>query len=67
MRHLKGRLGIVLVGISSLVGPELSWDLWGEEGQLTERLHASGAKVRGVSPLRLEEAAVSILAGREPI
>ncbi|MFC1530364.1 ABC transporter ATP-binding protein [Gemmatimonadota bacterium] len=46
-------------------GPELAWAIWGEEEQVSSALAASGATVRNVSTLQLEEAAVAILAGEE--
>ncbi len=45
--------------------PELALDIWGEEGTVASGLAGSGATVRQVSGLGLEEAAVSLLAGRE--
>lgn len=46
-------------------GPELAWAIWGEEEQVSGALTASGATVRSVSTLQLEEAAVALLAGKE--
>jgi len=46
-------------------GPELAWAIWGEEEQITGALTASGATVRSVSALQLEEAAIALLAGTE--
>ncbi len=45
--------------------PEISWEIWGDETSVTEQLKTAGAIVRNVVPLRLEEAAVAILAGKE--
>ncbi len=50
---------------SNGTGPEISWEIWGDETAVTENLKAAGTIVRSVVPLRLEEAAVAILAGRE--
>ncbi|MBW3552146.1 MAG: ABC transporter ATP-binding protein [Gemmatimonadetes bacterium] len=46
-------------------GREVAWTVWGEEGEVVERLKAGGATVRHVDPLTLEEAAVALLAMRE--
>lgn len=40
---------------------ELSWTIWGDEPEVTERLHASGATVRRVQPLSFEDAALAFL------
>ncbi|MFC1500131.1 ABC transporter ATP-binding protein [Candidatus Zixiibacteriota bacterium] len=46
-------------------GPEVAWAIWGEEEEVTSALTASGATVRNVSALQLEEAAIALLAGKE--
>jgi len=46
-------------------GREILWTVWGDEREVRERLTGSGASVREVSTLSLEEAAVSLLAGEE--
>lgn len=46
-------------------GGVLSWDIWGEESTISGKLKDSGATVRGVNALRLEDAAVAVLAGKE--
>jgi ABC-2 type transport system ATP-binding protein len=43
-------------------GREVQWTLTGEEREVTARLAAAGATVRGVTPLALEEAALAFLA-----
>jgi ABC-2 type transport system ATP-binding protein len=43
-------------------GREILWTVWGEEEGVRSRLAGSGAVVRDVSPLSLEEAVVSLLA-----
>jgi ABC-2 type transport system ATP-binding protein len=50
---------------SNGTGPEISWEIWGDETSITGKLKSAGATVRSVVPLRLEEAAVAILAGKE--
>jgi len=44
---------------------ETVWTVWGDESAVIERLVSTGATVRTVLPLGLEEAAVALLAGRE--
>lgn len=46
-------------------GREQAWTMWGEERDVVERLGASGAAVRQVTPLTLEESAIALLAMRE--
>jgi ABC-2 type transport system ATP-binding protein len=46
-------------------GREQAWTVWGDEREVVERLGASGAAVRQVSPLSLEESAIALLAMRE--
>lgn len=46
-------------------GSELAWTIWGEEGEVVERLKSAGATVRDVTTLQLEEAAIAVLAGKE--
>ena len=46
-------------------GREVAWTVWGEQADVVERLKSSGATVRDVDPLTLEEAAVALLAMRE--
>jgi ABC-2 type transport system ATP-binding protein len=46
-------------------GREIQWTVWGEEREVRERLTAAGASVRETSALSLEEAAVSLLSGKE--
>jgi ABC-2 type transport system ATP-binding protein len=46
-------------------GREQAWTVWGEEREVVERLGASGASVRQVVPLTLEEAAIALLATRK--
>ena len=47
-------------------GREIQWTVWGDEGQVRSRFEATGATLREVSPLSLEEAAVSLLSsGKE--
>ena len=46
-------------------GREVAWTIWGEEGDVVERLKGGGATVREVEPLTLEDAAVALLAMRE--
>jgi len=41
---------------------ELQWTLLGEEHELVERLALTGARVRDVRPMSLEEAALAVLA-----
>ncbi len=46
-------------------GPGVEWHIWGDETGVVERLNWSGAQVQQVSPLTLQEAAVSLLAAEE--
>lgn len=46
-------------------GREVGWTMWGRSEELVGRLQASGATVRDVDPLTLEEAAVALLAMRD--
>jgi len=46
-------------------GREMQWTLAGEERDVTARLTASGATVRDVTPLALEEAALAFLGEEE--
>ena len=46
-------------------GPEIAWAVWGDPEQVSHKLKDSGATVRNVTALRLEEAALAILAGKE--
>jgi len=46
-------------------GREILWTVWGEDDEVIERLAASGATVREVSRLTLEEAVVTILGTEE--
>ena len=46
----------------SRAGREIQWTLIGEERDVTARLAATGARVRDVTPLALEEAALALLA-----
>jgi ABC-2 type transport system ATP-binding protein len=46
-------------------GREIHWTMWGEEGEMRARFTEAGASVRETTPLSLEEAAVSLLSGRE--
>ena len=43
----------------------LSWDIWGDESTISGKLKDSGATVREVNALRLEDAAVAVLSGKE--
>lgn len=47
-------------------GRELQWTVWGEEREVAERLAQAGATVRAVTPLRLDEAVITILRAKEP-
>jgi ABC-2 type transport system ATP-binding protein len=44
---------------------ERRWTIWGDEDEVRNRLAASGARVRAVTPLTLDEAALALLAGKE--
>jgi ABC-2 type transport system ATP-binding protein len=46
-------------------GREIQWTVWGEESEVLARFTAAGAAVRETTSLSLEEAAVSLLSGRE--
>ncbi len=46
-------------------GRERAWTVWGGEREVVERLTGSGATVREVEPLKLEEAAIALLSMRE--
>lgn len=46
-------------------GREVAWTVWGDETEVSDRLRRSGATVREVEPLTLEEAAVALMAVRE--
>jgi ABC-2 type transport system ATP-binding protein len=46
-------------------GREIQWTVWGDESDVRARFTAAGASVRETSSLSLEEAAVSLLSGRE--
>jgi len=46
-------------------GPGIEWWIWGDEAGVVERLNWSGAQVSGVTPLTLQEAAVTLLAHEE--
>lgn len=54
-----------IVGRSG-AGRESVWTIWGEESEVTAALSASGAMVRRVDALRLDEAALALLR-REPM
>ena len=41
---------------------EIQWTIWGDEGEVVERLRSSGATVREVAALSLEDATLSLLA-----
>jgi ABC-2 type transport system ATP-binding protein len=43
---------------------EITWTVWGEEGEVVNQLQTAGAQVQSVSALTLEEAAVALLGGR---
>lgn len=43
-------------------GREVAWAIWGDEGDVVARLAQAGAEVRHVEPLKLEDAAVALLA-----
>jgi ABC-2 type transport system ATP-binding protein len=58
-----GLNGDVLVRASS--GREITWTVWGEEREVAERLSASGATVREVARLSLEDAALALLRAGE--
>lgn len=45
---------------------EVAWTIWGEESEVSERLRASGATIRQVDPLTLEEAALALLTRQPP-
>lgn len=40
---------------------EVAWTIWGDETEVAERLRASGATIRQVDPLSLEDAALALL------
>lgn len=46
-------------------GREILWTVWGEPEAVREQLNGAGATVREVSPLTLDEAAITLLAGEE--
>lgn len=46
-------------------GREVAWTIWGDEPEVLDRLRGSGATVREVDPLTLEEAAVALLAMKD--
>jgi ABC-2 type transport system ATP-binding protein len=46
-------------------GREIGWTVWGEPAELTALLGASGATVRSLDPLNLEQAALALLAMEE--
>ena len=47
-------------------GREIRWTVWGEEREVVDRLARSGAVVRDVAPLMLDEAVVTLLRAKEP-
>ena len=46
---------------------EVAWTIWGEEAEVSARLQGSGAVIRQVDPLTLEEAALALLTRRLPV
>jgi len=45
---------------------DLQWIVWGDEREVAERISASGAAVREVSPLTLDDAVLTLLRAKEP-
>lgn len=41
---------------------EVAWTIWGDETEVVERLRKTGATVRQIEPLKLEDAALALLA-----
>lgn len=46
-------------------GREILWTIWGESGEITDRLARTGATVREISSLSLDDAAIALLSGKE--
>jgi ABC-2 type transport system ATP-binding protein len=46
-------------------GREVQWTVWGEEQEVAARIGASGAVVRDVSPLTLDEAVITLLRAKD--
>jgi ABC-2 type transport system ATP-binding protein len=46
------------------LGREIQWSVWGEERAVVERLSDSGAVVRDVAPLTLNDAALTLLSSK---
>ncbi len=46
-------------------GRELQWTVWGEEAEVSERFARAGGTVRAVTPLSLDDAAITLLARKE--
>lgn len=46
-------------------GREIVWTVWGEPDDVTDRLAHAGATVREVAPLSLDDAAITLLGGKE--
>lgn len=47
------------------LGREIQWSVWGEEAEVVRQLAASGATVRDVAPLPLEDAVLALLSRKE--
>ena len=44
---------------------EVAWTIWGDEADVSEQLRATGATIRQVRPLSLEDAALALLSREE--
>ena len=49
------------------LGRQIDWTVWGEEARVADRLSSSGAVVRDISSLSLDDAAVALLSGPEEV
>jgi ABC-2 type transport system ATP-binding protein len=47
-------------------GRDIRWTVWGEESAISTHFERSGAVVRDVSPLTLDQAVVTLLSAKEP-
>lgn len=45
---------------------EVAWTIWGNEAEVSERLRGTGATIRQVDPLTLEDAALALLTRQSP-
>ncbi|MBW3661190.1 MAG: ABC transporter ATP-binding protein, partial [Gemmatimonadetes bacterium] len=46
-------------------GREVQWTVWGDQAEVSDRLARAGGTVRQISPLTLDEAAITLLGRKE--